>query len=199
MILDYLETLNDTFGLVHNRLPSESYSGWSHNKKAGQLPPWKPHNPTMPWPRACCQIELNTNSKKTILWAKNLAGFPLPAEWSQTPLFGLHGIPGSLIQVQLPSIPSSLPSCQSKETIIFYMHPAFFSFPSLFSCCAFHFKYSYSSLPSKLISNTISYTHTHVSLNYFYVWRLIFYVSLSRPWYPVLGQTAVKILLQRYF
>lgn len=94
----------------------------------------------------------------------------------------------------------SLPSRQSKETIIFYTHPVFFTFPSLFSRCAFHFKYSYSSLPSKLISNTISYTHTHVSLNYFYVWWLIFYVSLSRPWYSVLlGQRAVKILLQKNF
>lgn len=196
MILDYLETLNDIFGLVHYRLPSESYSGWSHNEKAGQLTPWKPHNPAMPWPGACCQIELSTNSKKTILWAKNLAGFPLPAEWSQTPPLGLHGIPGSLIQVQFPSIAPFTPIKGNNN----FLHAPFFTFPSLFSCCAFHFKYSYSSLPSKLISNTISYTHTHVSLNYFYVWRLIFYVSLSRPWYSVLlGQRAVKILLQKYF
>lgn len=173
--------------------------GGHTTRRQGSCPRGSHTTPRCPDPGLAVTLNSVLTPRKQSFEQKNLAGFPLPAEWSQTPPLGLHGIPGSLIQVQFPSIPSSLPSRQSKETIIFYTH-VFFTFPSLFSRCAFHFKYSYSSLPSKLISNTISYTHTHVSLNCFYVWRLIFYVSLSRPWYPVLlGQRAVKILLQKYF
>lgn len=109
--------------------------GGHTTRRQGSCPRGSHTTPRCPDPGLAVTLNSVLTPRKQSFEQKNLAGFPLPAEWSQTPPLGLHGIPGSLIQVQFPSIPSSLPSRQSKETIIFYTHRFFHISILIFTLC----------------------------------------------------------------
>lgn len=117
----------------------------------------------------CCQIKLNSSSKKIDPSSKKtLLDFQILENEVKLPIpvFMEHH-DSSFKFNSHHSLPCSLHADQRKLHNFLYTL-CFFSFPSLFSWCAFHFKYSSSTLSSKLSSNTISYTHTQISISYLY-------------------------------